>query len=274
MKTYKRIPELNYIIEALIVVNEDVKRDFEYSPVGELYECPICLSKFKSKKIDDKLGRKYLRKSSQARRHYNRRSCISRSDLVYKGYLRNDLEEIKQKARYKVLRNKPHLSTAIEYLLGLGRFKIKPIQYTVNSLIKGEITLKVSHKPYIPLIERKVRVCMSQLLGNSRGRRVPILLFPVSVSNELDMNVFEEPKLQTRDDVEYFVRKRLSLMSENFLLKHQIRYFPSFYNSETQRIPDIELNEEKDKYLQIVDKNNEGIVNEKQMVGLLSENWC
>lgn len=274
MKIYKRIPELNYIIEAVITVNTNIKREFRYDASGEVYECPICFTKFKSKKIDDNIGRNYLRKSSQARRHYNRRSCVSRSTLVTKGYLKNDLEEIKRKIRYKVLRNNPHLSTAIEYLLGLGRFKLKPIQYTVNSLIKGDISLRVSYTPYIPLIERKVRVCMSQLLGTDRRRRVPILLFPVSISKELDMNILDEPKLESREDVEYFVRNRLSLMSKYFLSKHQMRYFPSFYNSETQRTPDIELNEEKNKYLEIVDPNNEGVVYEEPMVGLLSQNWC
>lgn len=275
MKICKRIPELNYIIESIITVNTDIKRDFEYdNNSGDVYECPICSNKFVSKTIDDTLGRNYIRKSSQARRHYNRRACISRSTLVSKGYLRNDLEEIKQKKRYKTLKNTPHLSDAIQYLLGLGRFKLKPIQYIVNSLIKGDINLRISYKPSIPLIEKKVRVCMSQLLDPARKRKVPILLLPLSTNKELYMNSLNVPELKTREDVEYFVKDRLSLMSKYFLLKHQIRYFPSFYNSETQRTPDTKLNAEKGKYLQIVDPDNEGVVYEEPVVGLLSQHWC
>ena len=274
---YKRVPELNHIIDALVVISPNVHRSYKFDDTPNVdYICPTCGMKFITRFIRDKQKRNYVRKSAQARRHYNKRVCIQPSTLVDKGYLRNDADEAKTKLRYQFFKKPPRLSNAINYILGLEEHNPNTTTLILKALADGNISLSPSNLNYKPSIEIDNRVCISQLISTDRKRAVSIPQLSIKIIGKdldkfkIDKNI---PNFTTREEIELFVTERLKIMSNYFRSKTEMRYFTSFKNSETLREYEYEMNDEMKKYIKIVDPNDEGIVkiHNHKHVGLLSK---
>jgi hypothetical protein len=265
----KRVPELSSIIDAFILTNKiELLREYPFACKSKKdYQCPICQKIFKVYQINDSRKRRYIRHSSQARRHYKRATCINRFKLVNKGYLRNDRSE-KRGSKYQPFQGKPTLTNAVQYLLGLGRYQTNSLQLITYGLMNNTITLKPTYEFYNP--DLCTRIHMNHLVSDENTRAISIPNLTVDVNGNIQEVNMDMPKFEQRKDIEDFVINRLKIMATYFRAAEFMRYMPSIWNSETLRPVQKELNVDMLNYLNIIDPNGTTTPDTRQ-IGLLTQ---
>tara|TARA_B110000908_G_scaffold53834_1_gene65610 strand:+ start:4303 stop:5112 length:810 start_codon:yes stop_codon:yes gene_type:complete len=267
----KRVPELSSIIDSIILTNDiELPREFPYkTETKRPYRCPACHCVFNTYKINDNRNRSYIRQSAQAMRHYKRLTCINRFKLVNKGYIRNDMLE-KRASKYQAYRNKPTLSNATQYLLGLGKYRPVGLQLLTYGLLKRKLLLKPNKTSYEVITKRNIRVYMNHLVSDENTRAVSIPEVSIDVIGKVIKIDTMVPAFKSRRDIEVFVNDRLKLMATYFRPLEKMIYMPSIWNSETLRPKQKELTDDMRDYLNVLDPSIIPII-DQEYVGLLSQ---
>lgn len=263
----KRYPDIDNIVAAYIQASKTILPrlyPFELEQNGD-YICPTCNRKFGMYTTRDVAKKDYRRISPQGMRHYKRGTCISRSRLVNGGYLRNDITEKRKLSQF--FTQKPLLSNAVKYLLGIDKYK--PIQL----LVRNHVNLKPIVTYYKPKFNKK-RVPMNTISSDENCRAISIKHFGIQVSGHL---IFDRELLTTepinQDMVMDYVESRLSLMAK-IRLQSDMAFMPDIMNSETKRL-DRSMNEltpGMKHYREVAGITEEHLPLSKRRIGLLSDN--
>lgn len=251
----KRYPDFEKIEAAYITASKvPLPRGYPFIvDKDNTYTCPDCGRQFSNYHISDSTNRIYDRRSAQARRHYNRDSCVAKHILIKEGYLRESPNM------------KPYLSNAVMYLLGLGKYQPTPIQIMRWKKIPIKFILH-----YHTMNLNTKRLAISNFQSDSSKRDIPIYMFEYQESY-CDI-LLPSPKI--RSSVRVYIEYRLQLMADIRLLEQMI-YMPNIKRSEMLRPSEIDkpLTKGMKRYRDILDITEEHLP-KKQRIGLLSEDGC
>ena len=250
----RRHPDLRFIIDSIILTND--KRLCKPFPLkmkdDKSFYCPNCDRTFKPVQYQRK--KIYTRRDRRILKHYYYGACNFKKETVKAGYLRD-----KDKRNDKLC-----LTTAVQYLLGIGNHYISKLQHTVVSNIFNNNYIIPNIKVQTFNISELDRVYESSFI-----QKIPSYH---QINTKKEINDYEEvkniPKFDNIDKLEQWVKDRIKYVTKIRGVEF-MTYMPSFKNSERWRtIPP--LSKGNKDYLDLIGYS---IENEpkRRKVGLLSK---
>lgn len=267
--------EMRYIdihcLEAALVMSNEQKINNTYPFIvndDKSYDCPRCRRHFDPVYEDPNNRESYTKINPQARKHYNRILCISRSELIKKGYLRNDLEG---KLKGKICKKRPFLSPAVKKILHLSPYHVIQVQEYAIKLLNKQVLMQVdisdTHIPSDIYKLRRVPSCI--LLSSIIKRCIDIPNVSICMDNDVDIQIPSgiQPNFESLDHIKYFIRQTI-LFDDNYSTPEMKLYVPCIKASETKRKFNPEITRGMEEYLSLIDY----IPPEIRSIGLLSTN--
>lgn len=255
MEDDMRYIDIHYLEAALVMSNEQTINNTYPFVVNDdkSYDCPRCRRHFEPVYEDPNNRKSYTKINPQARKHYNRILCISKSELVKKGYLRNNLEG---KLKGKICKKKPFLSPAVKKILHLNPYQVTQVQEYAIKLLNKQVLMRVDISDmYIPKgIHKLRRVPTCILISPSIKRCIDIPDVDIYLDKDVDIQIplGIQSNFDSLDHIKYFIRQTL-LFDNNYITPEMRLYVPCIKASEVKRKFNPEITKGMEEYLNFID---------------------
>ena len=271
--SYRRLIDIQYLEAALVITNKDtIERNFPFIVnKDKSYNCPSCGKFFEPvfqySRFSDDLT---LKTNPHAKKHYMRINCLSRSDLLKHGYIRNDEED---KVKGKFNKKKPLLSPAVLKVLHLYPYNISICQEVAIKVLRKEATLDVDFtQTYQPrnLHElKRIRQCSLVTPIIQRKIDIPNVKVELSENNVQSIYSQDRPNFTSLDHIKVFVRNAIAL-DRSYSWKELMLYMPCIRASEIKRKRNDDLTSGMEEYLEYINYDYNSTP-KRRRVGLLSD---